>query len=342
MTPVQTGKGALVTIVIGLITGLALLFYSAYLFCNLLIPPEADPAYSGAFLFLIWPLLGIALLMVGIRRVIPLWSLLVALPLMPLSFVLLATSITAVPDLWKAHYPVQWLVAVHAVAPVPIFVYIGWVSIPPLHRLVSPNRASAIAWGAVFVLAMLTTITWPKMNDIARERQNEVTRNLRARFEKVPLDAPLRDWMEYLDCDSIEVQNDAVQRVRGLHNKQSEVEKALQGNYSYGFFTHLYQFELSPTPVLCESARRWLTEKSIALRPESGWGKYAPIRPGGPADKTPLAACLPTLRWLAGNRCPLLDELNTLEITLRAYRRGSENEPFFHELDEIKLMLPKK
>jgi hypothetical protein len=189
---------------------------------------------------------------------------------------------------------------------------------------------------------MLTTIAEPRKKDIARERQNEVTRNLRARFEKVPLDTPLQDWMEYLDSDSLELQNDAVQRVRGLHNKQSEVEKALQGNYSYRFFTHLYQFELSPTPGLCESARRWLSAQSIALRPESGWGKYEPILPGGPSDKTPLAACLPTLRWLAGNRCPMLDELNAFEITLRAYRRGSENEPFFHELDEIKLMLPKK
>jgi hypothetical protein len=336
------GKGALLTIVIGLITGLALLIYSAYLFCDLLIPPAEAAPYAGGFLFLIWPLLSIALLMAGIRRVIPLWSLLVALPLMPLSFVFFITSLNAMTDLSKAHYPIQWLVAVHALAPLPIFIYIGWASTPPFHRLLSPNRASAIAWGAVFVFATLTTLTWPKMKEIASEQQNEIARNLRGRFEKVPLDAPLRDWMEYLDSDSIELQKDAVQRVRTLQNKQSEVEEALQGNYSYRFFTQLYRFELSATPGLCASARRWLTEKSIALRPGSGWGKFEPILPGGPADKTPLSACLPTLRWFAVNKCPMLDELNAFETTLRAYRRGSENEPFFHELDEIKLMLPKK
>jgi hypothetical protein len=280
--------------------------------------------------------------MVGIRRDIPRWSLLVALPLMPLSFLLLATSITAVPDLWKAHNPVQWLVAVHALAPLPIFVYIGWASIPPSHRLLSPNRASLIAWGAVFALSMLTTIARPKINDLARERQNEVTRNLRARFAKVPPDAPLQDWIEYLDSGSSELQNDTVQRIRGLHHKQSEVEKALLGNYSYRFFTHLYQFELSPTPALCESARQWLIEKSIALKPGSGWDKFQPILPGGPSDKTPVAACLPTLRWFAANQCPMLDELTAFETTLRAYRRGGENEPFFHELEEIKLRLAKK
>jgi hypothetical protein len=180
-------------------------------------------------------------------------------------------------------------------------------------------------------------------SSLAEQRQKETNLARRAEFDKVPLDAPVQDWMTYLDSDSLELQNDAFQRIRALKNRQPEVERILEsGSYSYRFFTRVSQFELSLTPSLCESMRKWLTEQSIALKPTSSMQKYSPIAPGGSNDNTPLAACLPTLRWFANNQCPMLDEVNAFEATLRSYRRGRENEPFFSALDEIESLLPKQ
>ena len=332
------------TIGIGLTMGLALLIYPFFVLCDLFLATDKLGAgFAFVMMLVIWLMLSIALLLVRIRGEIPLWSGLVALLLMPISPMFLGISMFDMPDLWAAHYPVRWMAVVHALVPLLMFAYVGWASIPGIRRMLSANHSSLIVWGAVFALTMLTTITWPKTSQLAEQRQKEINLARRAEFDKIPLDAPVRDWMPYLDADSPELRNGAFQRIRAVKNKQSEIEQILQsGRYSYRFFTYVSQFELSPTPSLCESMRKWLREQSIGLKPTSSMQKYSPIAPGGPNDNTPLAACLPTIRWFAINKCPMLDEVNAFKATLRMYRRGNENEPFFSALDEIGSMLEKQ
>lgn len=330
------------TIAIYLTLAIALLFFPCFLYCDLVVATEdLGAGFAGFFLLLVWLLLSLGLLLVRIRGLIPLWSGIVALPLMPVVYLLLYYSITQMPALSHAHYPFRWLTAVHSLAVLLLFAYMGWASIPHMHRLFSPDRASATVWGAVFALTMLTTVTWPKANDLDKERQTQNLLARRAQFEKIPRDAPVKEWMPYLDYNTPELHSDAAQRIRALKNRQAEMEEILNaGAFRFAFFTHIHELDLSPTPSLCEFIRRWLREQSDALKPTPEKRKYRDVNPGGYTDPTPVGACAPTLRWFAGNKCPMLDELNAFEATMLSYPGGRNNDkPLFDALDEIERML---
>ena len=147
--------------------------------------------------------------------------------------------------------------------------------------------------------------------------------------------------MPFLEPGTAELHAETLQRIRALKDKQPELEEILNsGAFRYVFFTYIHQFDLSPTPRLCEFIRHWLREQSVALKPTAELRKYAHIKPGGYTDDTPVGACGPTLRWFASNKCPMLEEVNAFEATLLSYPGGRENdEPLFSTLDEIKGML---
>jgi len=321
---------------------IAFLLYPFFLLFDLTL--DADKLGAGfAFVFLLgmWVLLGVALMLSKIRGEIPLWSALIALPLMLLSLILVTMSAYDLPDLSAAGNSVRWMVGVHALVPLILFLYVGWASIPRAHGLLSANRASAIAWSAVFVLTMLTTITWPKAKAVADQRQKKIVLDRRTRFEAIPSDAPVEQWMPFLEINTSELHNEAAQRIRDLPDRQAQLERIFKGpSFRYCFFTHIYQFDLSPSPSLCEFIRRWLKEQSIALKPTEEQRRYRDLKPGGYTDDTPMIACVPTLRWFASNKCPMFEELNAFEATLLSYPGGRENdEPLFSALDEIKRTL---
>jgi hypothetical protein len=121
---------------------IAFLLYPFFLLFDLTL--DADKLGAGfAFVFLLgmWLLLGVALMLSKIRGEIPLWSALIALPLMLLSLILVAMSAYGLPDLSAAGNSVRWMVGVHALVPLILFLYVGWASIPRAHGLLSANRA---------------------------------------------------------------------------------------------------------------------------------------------------------------------------------------------------------
>ncbi len=98
----------------------------------------------------------------------------------------------------------------------------------------------------------------------------------------------------------------------------------------YSAFGWLDQFELSPTPALCECVRKWLREQAAMLKPTAKQSSYRDIV---------FSRYLGTLRWFASKRCPMLDELSACEAALLSYPGGKANDPgLFDSLDEIKRM----
>ncbi len=169
-----------------------------------------------------------------------------------------------------------------------------------------------------------------KMEAEKREEVGESLKDRIAQFKHIPPDAPVRDWLPFLNYS--ETREETIRSIRSLKHKESDFELLMNGG-DYTVFDWLYQFELAPTPGLCQCARRWLREKSIALKPAQEKASYrdmAPINNGH----------LQTLTSFASQKCPMLEELKALEVTLLSCPGGRGNDPrVFDRLDKIKGML---
>jgi hypothetical protein len=181
--------------------------------------------------------------------------------------------------------------------------------------------------------ALIPLIKDSRLEAEKREEVGEPLKERLAQFKHIPPDAPVRDWLPFLNYS--ETREETIAKIRSLKHKESDFEQ-LMNSGDYTVFDWLYQFELSPTPGLCEGARRWLREKSIALKPAPENASYRDI---APINKGRLQ----TLTSFASQKCPMLEEVKALEATLLSYPGGKDNDPrLFDRLDKIKGMLQER
>jgi hypothetical protein len=316
------------TIAIRVAVGFALLAYPVVLYFNLTVHPPMDPAgevFTAIFTAVLWLSLSLALLLAGIQSGIPLWSGVVAVLVIPF----FCASAIPVAELLVRRQSLRWMTVVPAAAgPLVILAYVAWASIPGIRGVLSANLASGIVWGALFALALM--IPWKERLDSEQAERERVPRLERAdQLKQIPPDAPVRDWLPFLS-DS-ETRDAALQKIRALTHKESDIEQMMQHG-DYTAFGWLDQFELSPTPALCECVRTWLRTQTVSLKRTPTQSSYR--------DIMFTSGELGTLQWFAGRRCPMLDELSAFEAALVAYPDPSESDKILLErLDSIKRRL---
>ena len=311
------------SIVIGLVSVLALLLWPVVFGWNFSLH-DSDPAgdglaqvYTVVGTIVLWALLGLAVLLTSLRGTIPAWSGMAAMILVPLS----GAAAVAVTVLLADREPLRWMLAIQALVPPLILALVTWPSIP---------RFSVIVWSVVFVLGLLP---WSSLMTHSERQQQRVevmeaeSAARFARFHQLTPASPVRDWMQFLDA-SYGLHDEAARGIKGLAHKQTDIEHMLNSG-DYTGFESLWEFDLLPTPELCEGVRKFLRDQSIALKP-------GPAHPSFRDIEAVANSYEYTVRWFVKQGCPMRDELDALAMALRGYPDVGAGALFLAALDEIR------
>jgi len=319
-------------VLIWICIGLAMLLWPfvAALNFDLTSSDAAGNGIAQAFAMLgtigIWSLLGIALLLAGMRSLIPLWSLLVALVLVPLSGFAAANVIGVL----GARVEAQWLAIVVIAVPPLLTLYLAWATIPVLRDLIAPRTAAIIIWTGVGIIGVLP---WPQIIALPALKQKRIDdwyahRDAQmARFNALAASGTLEDWWHFLP--SAEEQREAVvQQIRNFTDRQQRITALLSAGDGSGF-PSLYDLDVAPDTELCVGARHFLQGRIPDFAPKSDAARYKDVRD----TVEPYGN---TMRWLVQNRCPLKPELDQLEAVLRSYTDADQAILFLKDIDDMR------
>ena len=180
---------------------------------------------------------------------------------------------------------------------------------------------------------MLGLLPWSSLMTHSQRRQQRAeavqaeSAERLAHFNRLTPGSPVRDWMQFLDV-SYGLHDEAARGIKGLAHKQAGIEQMLNSGDSTGFES-LWEFDLSPTPELCEGVRKFLREQSIAVKPGPAHRRYRDI-------EVAVNSYEYTLRWFAKQGCPMRDELDALATALRGYPDVRAGALFLAALDEMR------
>ena len=165
----------------------------------------AGNAYAQAFgaieVIALWLLLAVITLMAGVKGVMPVPAVLAAVLLIPVSgFV----TMQALELLSRPHEaPYLWPLVIPAAVPALVVAYCFYALLPALRARVSAAVAGAIAWGAIGLLCLsIVPLGLTRQNVI--DQFNAARAKYAADFAKLPADAPLWDWVPFLDTTAAE------------------------------------------------------------------------------------------------------------------------------------------
>ncbi len=288
----------------------------------------------GVFLTIgLWTLLASLLVVAAIKGEMPRWTMASAMLLVPASG---AAALVAGHMLSDKFYHAKWPLIVPVLLPLPIMAFALWSCLPSLRAVVPAVPAGAFTWGAVLILSLVPV---PEVADRLRngasdrakaqaEREvgapqraeEERQRNLAA-FRKLTPASSFSEWMEFRSPTN-ELREQALAAIRQLPQRQAEIESLLQRGYDY-LVDEVQDFDLKPTPVIGEAARRHLKQKVIDLTPRN------PAEP--PQFKYLVERIEPSLtaiKWLVAHRSGCDGELDAIETAVRLYPDTPERNQF--------------
>jgi hypothetical protein len=315
------------TIAIGIASVLALLMCPMVVVWNFSLNTSDAAGNSWAAIYTVfgtlalWTMLGVVLLLVRLRGGtggLPGWP---AFGLL----VLTCGAALAVTYLLDQREPLRWMLAIQILVPPLIVASIAWATIP-----------SRIVWGLILILGLLPWTRlighqpWERKRGQAHAAERD---EWQRRFDQLTPQSPVHDWMVFLNT-RYTLYDEALKRIRALDHKQSDIERMLNSGDYLGFEA-LWNLELTPTPALFEGVRKFLRDQTTGLKPTPKRRRYYP-------ELAIIANPWQTsLQWFAKNGCPMLDELNAFEATLRCYP-DSEKEAalFLGAIREMKNLAP--
>ena len=266
-------------------------------------------AYAAVEIIVLWLLLAVIALIAGVKGGIAWPSAIAAAILIPAScivtfFVLGLLSRPGLP-------PFLWPIVIPAAVPPLVLLFSYWALIAPLHAVIGPRLAGGFVWGAILLLCLAIV----PLQQIRNEADNRIAAALEkynADLAKLPPDAPLWDWVPFLDTPSGIKQDELLAHIRTLGRRQSDAELMLdRGDFPLGFLGRL---DLTPTPAICDKARALLRRQVAPLVLQTPDSKpYSEIF-------RPVANALAAMRWLVGHDCSCDVESQAWEIMASAYR----------------------
>ena len=294
---------------------LALLFWALSIatLAGLASSDPAGNAYAQAYgaleIIILWGLLAVITLIAGVKGEMTAPAVLAAVILVPASGLASfgALELLARPEL----SPFRWPLAIPALAPPLIFAFCLWALFPSLRGKIPARLAGGIIWGAMLLLC-LSYFPLQHMRDHAVDQVAAAREKFDANLAKLPADAPLWDWVPFLDTRNSTKQSEILDRLSKLARRQADAELMLErGDFPLGFLGRL---DLDPTQSLCDKARALLRRQAEPLVLKIPNSKpYTDIA-------TQVSGALAAMKWLVGYDCDVDAESLAWETMAKAYR----------------------
>lgn len=249
-------------------------------------------AYAAIQMIMLWALLMVLTVLAAAKGAAPRPGVMAALVVVPISgFVASAAAgLLARPGI----APFMWPVIVPALVP-PLIVAWGLftLSAARLH-----SRTSGIVAGVVLAAIVAVCVTiWPlsQMRKAVDDQEATRLQKYDADLAALPANAPLWDWMPFLDTRDGTKQHRVLAGIRKLDQRQAEAETMLgRGDFPIGYLGFL---DLDPTPALCEKARGLLSKRVEPLMLTDA--KPQPYR----KIDGQVSGALAAMSWLVGYGC---------------------------------------
>ena len=283
-------------------------------------------AYGAIEIIILWLLLAIMTLIAALKGDMPWPAIVAAVVLIPASGVaaLSAGDLLARPDVSPFLYPL----IIPALVPPLVATSCFWALLPRLRAMVPARAAAGSIWGAVLI-ASLAIFPLMEQRDLANKNFAAARATYAEDFAKLPLDAPLWDWVPFLQTRDETRVNATLARIRALPRRQDDAEIMLdRGDFPLGF---LERFDLTPTQAICDKARNQLRREVQPLALTTPNSKpYAQIA-------AQVADALAAMKWLVGYGCNSDDEALAWETVANAYK-----DPNFDVIELRELRDPKR
>jgi len=316
---------------------------------------SSDPAgnaLSHAFGVLmaiaLWALLAILVVLAAIRGVMPVWMRLAAVVLVPAASV---ATIGAIEVMSQAtEWPVKWPLVVPILAPALVVALALWAYVASIRAAVSTPIMAVIVFGGVMALSIAP---WPLLRERKRIRNagpgelqairtakrtkwsNADRAARRAEFDAIARDASLYEWLPFTEPGD-PLRDRALAAILQLPNRQQEIEEMVRAGH-VAAVREVPSLGAEATPALCDGAREAIVFHARRMRPDDG----APTAPYGRYARD-VEFYMPTVEWLAAQRCSLGNALAELDTTARAYGDSPERTRFLARLTELRAVKPER
>lgn len=314
MPQAAVSPGAVIALVC--LTALALLLWLAQM---AMLPDQTggDPAgtaiargFVQLWVVALWLVLGAMALLAVVLGEMPNTARIAAIILVPVSCLvsLSAATLLTRPEL----SPYRWPLLGPAAVPPLVILFCYWALIPALRGWIPANAATAIIWGSVLVLD-LALLPMTQLRQNVLDAQAADAQRIRDAFASVPAGAPLWEWTAFIGKDAPwPIEDKAVEAVQALDRRQSDAETMLErGDFP---LRYIGQFDLEPTPSLCEKARALLRRRAAAPLLQSPQSK-----PDGSSIAQQISDAEQAMQWLVGLGCSCDAESTAWEAAARRY-----------------------
>ncbi len=206
--------------------------------------------------------------------------------------------------------PFLWPIVVSAAVPPLILLFCLWAAVPLARRALPAWSVAGLVWGATAV-ASVAILPLEQVREGVTAQRNIERETWAADFAKLPKDAPLWDWTPFLATPDDERLSAVINGIRQLDRRQADAETMLdRGDLPLRFMS---QFDLTPTPEICDKTRALLRRQLAPLVLPAGQSKpYAVIR-------TDVANAVAAMQWLVGYGCSCDAEATAWETMANAY-----------------------
>lgn len=279
-------------------------------------------AYAAIDIFILWGLLAVIAIIAAVKGGMAPPAVLAAVVLIPGS----GATAFAVLELLSTPQlpPFLWPIVIPALVPPLVIAFCLWALFPSLRAVIPARLAGGIVWGATLLLC-LSVFAFQQMRQHAVDLTVAAQEKYDADYAKLLPDAPLRDWVPFLDTRNATKQDEILQRISKLPRRQSDAELMLdRGDFPLGFLSRL---DLTPTPAICDKARALLrrqVEPLVLKTPNSK--RYAKI-------VWPVSNALSAMKWLVGHDCSCDAESMAWETMAKSYSNTNYD---LYELAELR------
>ena len=305
----ETSRGARIA---GIVLACASLFLWMPLTATMTGLGNSDPAgnamsagFAGLGIILLWILLTILALLAATKGTMPQWARTVII-LVPLSGVaaMFALELLARPSRAPGLLPI---IVPLFVPPLVVF-YTLWALLRPLTMTASH---AAVFLGAIAALSA-AVVPMSTVRTTAIKVEEKADANERAALDALPADAPLWEFMPFLNAKDQRIVSEAYARIAKLERRHRDAQTMLErGDLPLARLTWL---GLDMTPAICETGRAELrrrVEPLVLAAP--GTKPYSAVA-------SDVRDAMSAMYWLVGYGCAVDAESLAWENMAKAYR----------------------
>jgi len=177
--------------------------------------------------------------------------------------------------------------------------------------------------------AQADTVAVDEQNQQKQKAQNDQRIQEKvALIEALPSDGPLFSAIVYCADPEPIIRDAARAKARTFTNRQADAEELLASGHD-ATLREIPNFDLAPTPALCESAK-----KALAAKAEIKPFDNDPIRIED--AEIEIAPYVETMRWLLAHGCHCKSEISGLEQAVGRYPNSRRREKLLADLAAAK------